>query len=159
MHWSQLKKLCEINGINTKGLSGIDAYMKALQEHNIKIDTHTKTEETPSLIIDNNEINKTLGTLNISMEAIRFDKLRSELNSLKIQVRIPGRGIIERQFNHGTYTYTIDPHEKTIHFLGGSLGPICQTLQTSDAQIIQRGALYLNANTAQGKDLMIAHMN
>lgn len=158
MHWSQLKKLCENNGIDTTGLSGTEAYIKALQDKNISIKPESDTQEKPQLITDDKEITKTLGTLNISMESIRIDKLKSELNSLRIPVRVPGIGLVERQFNKGTYTYCIDTHEKTIHFLGGTLGPICQTLQTSDSQIIQRASLYLNAHTAQGKDLMIAHV-
>ena len=83
----------------------------------------------------------------ISHDKIRLDKLRGDLNSLRVPMKVPGRGVIERKFNDGKLNYSIDENDNTIHFLGGCLGPECNTLRQPDKAIMHRARVYLGTFT------------
>jgi len=139
MHGAGLRAECIKRGIDVTGLSGKEAYLKKLEEEPMSL-VATVTDED-------------MKAVGISTESIRIDKLKSDLNSLKVPTRYGERG-----FNDGRHHYSINPDDRTVHFLGGCLGPICQTIQAPDEHILKRALVYLSAQTVAGRDLMIAQV-
>lgn len=138
MHWAQLRKMCLEQNLDISGIKGKDEYIKLLQGNGMQENVESKiiTTVTPDLL-------KSVG---ISEEGLKIDKLRSDLNSLRVPMRIPGRGIRESRFGNKV-SYSIDTEDQTIHFLGGCLGPICTTLQQPVKVVLKIATHYLGTFT------------
>lgn len=98
---------------------------------------------TGNLIMDPALVRGQLSQMNISEDRILADTVRSDLNAL---------------FKESPCSFSIDTSEMTVHFLGGTLGPICTTLRQPLKQIIYQARKYLAARTVHGHDFMIEHV-
>ena len=87
-----------------------------------------------------------LKSVGISTEGLKIDKLRADLDALRVPMRVPNRGIKQIKFGNRV-TYSIDTNDQTIHFLGNCLGPICTTLQQPTAVIMKVATSYLGTFT------------
>lgn len=136
IHGAGLRALCIKKGLDVSNVKGKEAYLKLLKGNQMEIITAVTPQDLKSVGLDK--------------EAIRIDKLKEELNALRIPMRVPGRGVVERKFGKEV-NYSIDKEERTIHFLGNCLGPICTTLQQPDAVIMKVAKHYLGTFTWDAK--------
>jgi hypothetical protein len=88
-----------------------------------------------------------LKSVNISHDKIRIDKLRSDLNSMTAVMKLPGGRLVERKFGQNGLSFAIDENDNTVHFLGGCLGPECNTIRQPDKTILHRAKFYLSVFT------------
>lgn len=172
LHGSKLRAICVERGLDVSGCKGKESYLKLLRDSRNIIKNMDGTEcltysiegtKLPEPTIQELPTNPTIITqatledlksVGISKTKILIDKIKSDLDSLVWRGK---KG--ERRFNDGRYYYHIDPNENTIHFLGGCLGPICQTLSCPDGFVTKMGMRYLMASTVAGKDGMVAEVN
>ena len=132
LHWQELKTLCKERKLDISLCKGKEAYVKLLKEDDM------------TLIINPTE--NDLLSVGIDSEGIRIDKLRADLDSLLVPMRVPRKGLVEKKFG-GSVNYSIDRNDNTIHFLGNCLGPICTTLSQPDNVTITLARRYLGTFT------------
>ena len=66
---------------------------------------------------------------------------------MTVPMKVPGGRLVERRFNDGKLSFTIDENDETIHFRGGCLGAECNTLRQPDKAILHRAKVYLGTFT------------
>ncbi len=153
MHGAGLRALCVKQGLDVSNIKGKEAYLKLLQGNQMQEPVKT---ETPAIITA--ATLEDLKSVGISEEGLRIDRLKSELDALRVPMKVPGRGVKEIKFG-GRVNYSIDTEDKTIHFLGNCLGPICTTLQQPEKVILKVARHYLGTFTWDaGKAKHIAGM-
>lgn len=140
MHWTALKALCIQKGLDVSQAKGKEAYIKLLQGNQME----PVKAEIPAIITS--ATLEDLKSVGISEEGLKIDRLRYELDAMRVPMKVPMRGIKEMKFGNRV-TYSINYEDKTIHFLGGCLGPICTTLQQPEATILKVARHYLGTFT------------
>lgn len=141
MHGAGLRALCVKHGLDVSQAKGKEAYIKLLQGNQMQEPVKT---ETPAIITS--ATLEDLKSVGISEEGLKIDRLRSELDAMRVPMKVPMRGVKEIRFGNRV-TYSIDNEEKTIHFLGNCLGPICTTLQQPESVILKVARHYLGTFT------------
>lgn len=137
MHPLKLRKICLQNNLDISNVKGRDGYLKILKENNMldKIEPENKIITSVSA--------EDLKSLNISAEKIRIDKLKADMDALRVPIKIPRVGVRENRFGDRVQYY-IDTNENTIRFTGGYLGPRLTTLSQPDSTILYLAKQYLN---------------
>ena len=140
LHAMKLRSIAKTRRLDITHCNSKEAYIKLLKDNDM-------ATIAPSIITQ--ATLEDLKSVGINMDAIRIDKLKADLNELVYNGRK-----VTRSFKDGKHYYSIDTNDNTIHFLGGCLGPICQTLSCPDGFVTKMAHRYLAANTIQGKDGM-----
>ena len=149
LHWTRLKTMCQQAGHDITHVSGKEAYIKLLTGNDMQTESNQLPPNTTTLPLITAATLEDLKSVGISKSKIMIDKVKSDLDALVWRGK---KG--ERRFNDGKHYYHIDTNDNTVHFLGGCLGPICQTLACPEGFVARMGARYLMANTVAGVDGM-----
>lgn len=154
LSFAELRKLCKDRGLQSHPGTKEELLLRLKAQDESVASVSANKEDAPdenSIIIPTEEDVSNFAGATLAQKN-RLDELRSNIRNIfaKAKTTIENKWEELNIDKRITFSFSIDEHEQTIHFMGGTRGLICTTLKQPDKAILKQ-ALHYTTLTDTGK--------